>query len=145
MQHSERKNRDLLLSSRKKHKLKNGSTIVTLLPGSRLQEVTRMLSVFSSTMELLKSSYFELTTVIHVAPNRHVKDYISKVVDKWPVPVVLIPGEISSLKYDAFSVKSSIDKAVEEDFIGLITCHIIWRQSIMPTYFSALDIFWEGC
>lgn len=64
-----------------------------------------MLSVFSSTMELLKSSFTELTAVIHVAPNRHVEEYISKVVDEWPVPVVLIPGETSRLKYDAFAVR----------------------------------------
>lgn len=67
-----------------------------------------MLSVFSSTMELLKSSFSDLTAVIHVAPNRHVEDYISKVVDEWPVPVVLIPGEISRLKYDAFAVRHLI-------------------------------------
>ncbi|KAL8119295.1 hypothetical protein AgCh_016722 [Apium graveolens] len=95
-----------------------GSTIVTLLPGSRLQEVTRMLSVFSSTRELRKSSYSELTAVIHVAPNRHMEDYISKVVDEWPVPVVLIPGEISSLKYNAFAtyIMNGLMLGQPEDF-----------------------------
>lgn len=79
---------------------------MTLLPGSRLQEVTRMLPIFANTMEQLKHSFPELVTVIHVAPNQHVEDYINKVVHKWPVPAILIPGGSSHLKYDAFSVRS---------------------------------------
>lgn len=65
-----------------------------------------MLPIFASTMEQLKHSFPELLTVIHVAPNQHVEDYVNKVVHKWPVPAILIPGGSSHLKYDAFSVRS---------------------------------------
>jgi lipid-A-disaccharide synthase len=63
-----------------------------------------MLSIFSNTMELLKDSFPELMSVIHVAPNHHVEKYITGIVHKWPVPAVLIPGGLPQLKYDAFSV-----------------------------------------
>lgn len=88
---------------RRKYGISSGSTVVTLLPGSRLQEVTRMLSVFSSTMELLKNSIAELTAVVHIAPNQNVEDHINKVVGEWPVPVVLIPGGSPHIKYDSFA------------------------------------------
>ncbi|XP_074358325.1 putative lipid-A-disaccharide synthase, mitochondrial isoform X1 [Apium graveolens] len=122
-----------------KYGISSGSTIVTLLPGSRLQEVTRMLSVFSSTMELLKSSFPELTAVIHVAPNRHVEDYISKVVDEWPVPVVLIPGEISRLKYDAFAASrvalcTSGTVALELQ-LAQLPCVVAYRAHLLTELF----------
>ncbi|CAK9141527.1 unnamed protein product [Ilex paraguariensis] len=63
-----------------------------------------MIPIFSDTMELLKDSFSELTTVVHVAPNRHVEEYVSKAVREWPVSVVLIPGGSPQLKYDAYSV-----------------------------------------
>ncbi|KAJ0054672.1 hypothetical protein Pint_01926 [Pistacia integerrima] len=91
---------------RNKYAVPSGATVMTLLPGSRLQEVTRMLPIFANTMEQLKHSFPELVTVIHVAPHQHVEDYINKVVHKWPVPAILIPGGSSQLKYDAFSVRS---------------------------------------
>ncbi|GAV62421.1 LpxB domain-containing protein [Cephalotus follicularis] len=89
-----------------KHKyvVPSGAKFVTLLPGSRLQEVKRMLPIFADTMELLKDSLSDLTTIIHVAPNMHVENYIgSVVVRNWPVPFILIPAGDLQLKYDAFS------------------------------------------
>lgn len=63
-----------------------------------------MLSIFANTMELLKVSFPELMSVIHVAPNQHVEKYITGIVHKWPVPALLLPGGLPHLKYDAFSV-----------------------------------------
>lgn len=82
-----------------------GATVLSLLPGSRLQEVTRMLTIFANTVQLLQESFPELVTVIHVAPNQHVENYIDRAVCKWPVPAVLIPGGSPHLKYDALSVR----------------------------------------
>lgn len=82
--------------------------MISLLPGSRLQEVTRMLSIFANTVELLKQSYPEVVTVIHIAPNRHVENYITGAVHKWPVPAILIPGGSQRLKYDALSVSKEL-------------------------------------
>lgn len=67
-----------------------------------------MLSIFQNTMELLKESFPELVTVIHIASNQHVENYITGAVHKWPVPVILVPGGSPRLKYDALSVRKRI-------------------------------------
>uniref|UniRef100_A0A7N0TI59 lipid-A-disaccharide synthase n=1 Tax=Kalanchoe fedtschenkoi TaxID=63787 RepID=A0A7N0TI59_KALFE len=81
----------------------SGSTIISLLPGSRIQEVTRMTPIFSKSLEILKEFHSELTTVIHVAPNLHVEKYLNNVANGWPTNVILIPGRSTDLKYNAFS------------------------------------------
>lgn len=88
---------------RGKYGISSGSTILTLLPGSRLQEVTRMLPIYSKTMNMLRDSIKDLMTVIHVAPNKHVEDHIRRTANEWPTPVVLVPGGSQHTKYDAFS------------------------------------------
>lgn len=55
-------------------------------------------------MELLKDNVPQLMTIIHVAPNEHVENFIADAVHRWPVPVVLIPGGTTHMRYDAFSV-----------------------------------------
>jgi hypothetical protein len=64
-----------------------------------------MLPIFANTMELLKDNVPQLMTAIHVAPNQHVENFIGGAVHKWPVPVVLIPGGTTHMRYDAFSVR----------------------------------------
>ncbi|KAI3992576.1 hypothetical protein MKX01_020868 [Papaver californicum] len=72
----------------RKYGLSSGATIISVLPGSRLQEVSRMLPIFSDTMELVKDSFPELTTT-------------------WPVSTILISGGSVQLKYDAFSASTA--------------------------------------
>ncbi|CAN1124285.1 Probable lipid-A-disaccharide synthase, mitochondrial, partial [Linum perenne] len=79
------------------------ANVISLLPGSRLQEVTRMLPIFTSAMDELRRSFPELLPVIHVAPNQDVEDFVGRVISRWPSPAVLVPGGDSILKYDAFS------------------------------------------
>ena len=64
-----------------------------------------MLPIFLKTMELLKGSFPELRVLMNVASNQHVENYISRVVHHWPVPVILIPGNSTDLRYDAFNVR----------------------------------------
>lgn len=82
------------------------STIVTMLPGSRMQEVVRMLPIFLHTMQHLRHPFNELSLVIPVAPHRDVRTYVEEVVQSVPIEVVLIPGESLKERYDAFSVSS---------------------------------------
>lgn len=67
-----------------------------------------MLPIFANTMELLKDAVPQLMTVIHVSPNKHVESFIAGALQRWPVPVVLIPGGTTRLRYDAFSVRPII-------------------------------------
>ncbi|GAB4825214.1 hypothetical protein Ancab_008089 [Ancistrocladus abbreviatus] len=112
---------------------------VTLLPGSRLQEVTRMLPIFSKTVELLKGSVPQMRTVIHVAPNQCVEEYICRRVQQWPVPVTLIPGSLVPLKYDAFSASkaalcTSGTVAVELQ-LARLPCLVAYRAHILTEWF----------
>ncbi|KAJ8422900.1 hypothetical protein Cgig2_026421 [Carnegiea gigantea] len=86
---------------RNKFEIPPGDRVITLLPGSRLQEVARMLPIFVKIMELLKGSFPELKILLNVASNQHVENYIIRVVHHWPVAVILIPGNSTDLMYDA--------------------------------------------
>ncbi|CAN0914321.1 Probable lipid-A-disaccharide synthase, mitochondrial [Linum grandiflorum] len=115
------------------------ANVVSLLPGSRLQEVTRMLPIFTRAMDELKHSFPDLFTVIHVAPNQNVEDFVSRVVNKWPAPAVLVPGGDSILKYDAFSASkvalcTSGTVAVELQ-LARLPCAVAYRAHILTEWF----------
>lgn len=84
--------------------MKEDSTVISVLPGSRLQEVERMLPIFSKAMKLLTDQFPKLVTLIHVASNSQVDHYIGKSLRQWPVPAILVPSGSTQLKYDAFGV-----------------------------------------
>ncbi|KAF4396392.1 hypothetical protein G4B88_019192 [Cannabis sativa] len=124
---------------KEKNAIPAGATVVSLLPGSRLQEVTRMLTIFRNTMDLLKESFPELVTVIHVASNRHVESYIDGVVSKWPVPAILVPGGSHHLKYDALSASkvslcTSGTVAVEMQ-LAQVPCVVAYRAHFLTEWF----------
>ncbi|KAI8558191.1 hypothetical protein RHMOL_Rhmol04G0070700 [Rhododendron molle] len=123
---------------RSKHEISSGATIISLLPGSRLQEVNRMLPIFFSAMKLLKYCFSELIMVIHVAPNKHVEDYINRVVHKCPIPVILIPGGSPHMKYDALSASkvalcTSGTVAVEMQ-LARLPCVVAYRAHVLTEW-----------
>ncbi|KAJ4894589.1 putative lipid-A-disaccharide synthase [Raphanus sativus] len=95
------------LSFLSKNSLPSDSTVVSVLPGSRLQEVERMLPIFSKAIKLLKDPFPKLVTLIHVASNSQVDHYIGKYLREWPVPAILVPSGSTQLKYDAFGVSQA--------------------------------------
>ncbi|KAI3458747.1 hypothetical protein Pfo_015410 [Paulownia fortunei] len=124
---------------RRNYGISSGSTVISVLPGSRLQEVTRMLSIFSRTMELLKDAFSELTAVIHVAPNKHVEKYISNAVCEWPISVILVPGGSPCMKYNSFSASrvalcTSGTVAVELQ-LARLPCVVAYRAHILTEWF----------
>ncbi|XP_010557683.1 PREDICTED: probable lipid-A-disaccharide synthase, mitochondrial [Tarenaya hassleriana] len=123
-----------------KYSLPSDSTVISVLPGSRLQEVERMLPIFAKAMELLKGSSFpKLVTLIHVASNSHVERYIGEFLRDWPVPVILVPGGSTKLKYDAFSVSqaalcTSGTVAVELQ-LARLPCLVAYRAHFLTEMF----------
>lgn len=124
---------------RSKYGLSLGSKIFSLLPGSRLQEVTRMLPIFLNTMKLLKDSIPELMTVVHLAPNKHVEDHIKRAVKKWPVSVILLPGGSQSTKYDAFSASTlalcTSGTVAMELQLARLPCVVSYRAHLVTEWF----------
>ncbi|KAE8685905.1 putative lipid-A-disaccharide synthase [Hibiscus syriacus] len=124
---------------RKKYAIPSGATVITLLPGSRLQEVTRMLPIFSNIMKLLKESFPELISVINVAPNQLVDNYIARAISNWPVPSILIPGGTPLLKYDAFTASrvalcTSGTVAMELQ-LARLPCLVTYRAHFLTEWF----------
>ncbi|KAL2347624.1 hypothetical protein Fmac_001624 [Flemingia macrophylla] len=123
---------------RSKHAVPKGATVISLLPGSRVQEVSRMLPIFSNTMELMKDMVPQLMTVIHVAPNEHVENFIASAVHRWPVPVILIPGGTTQQRYDSFSASkvalcTSGTVAVELQ-LARLPCVVAYRAHILTEW-----------
>ncbi|KAJ8749309.1 hypothetical protein K2173_018792 [Erythroxylum novogranatense] len=123
---------------RSKYAVPSDATVISLLPGSRLQEVSRMLSIFTKTIELIKESFPKLLTVIHVAPNQHVENYINEVTQKWPGPIVLIPGGNLHLKYCAFSASKvalcTSGTVAMELLLGRLPCVVAYRAHLLTEW-----------
>ncbi|KAF8008174.1 hypothetical protein BT93_K1992 [Corymbia citriodora subsp. variegata] len=122
-----------------KYQVPSGGTIISVLPGSRLQEVGRMLPIFIETVKMLKSSISELLTVVHVAPNQHVEDFVDGFVRNWPVPVILIPGGETQSKYEALSASrvalcTSGTVAVEMQ-LAQLPCVVAYRAHFLTELF----------
>lgn len=112
-----------------------GATIITMLPGSRMQEVVRMLPIFLQTVQNSRHTFNELSLVIPVAPHRGVRTYIEKVVQSEPFPVVLIPGGSFKERYNAFSVSSRLKSNSQapihsEDIFHIVLILLFFISSI---------------
>ncbi|WMV38955.1 hypothetical protein MTR67_032340 [Solanum verrucosum] len=119
--------------------ISSGSPVISLLPGSRLQEVTRMFPIFSKNLEQLKGSFPNLVAAVHVAPNQHVEDYISKAVRKWPSSVVLVSGGSHQMKYDSFSASSvalcTSGTVAMEMQLARLPCVVAYRAHLLTEWF----------
>ncbi|CAN6439583.1 unnamed protein product [Victoria cruziana] len=127
---------------RKKHGISQGATIVTVVPGSRVQEVTRMLPIYMKTLELLKDTLPSLTMAIPVAPNHHVQGYLYKIASTCTLPTILISGESLAEKYDAFHASSAAlctsGTAVLELQLSRLPCIVAYRAHLLTEWIMRL-------
>ncbi|KAL5226886.1 hypothetical protein ABZP36_015151 [Zizania latifolia] len=116
---------------RLEHAISPDSTIITILPGSRVQEVARMLPIFLQTGKHLSRTFGELSLVIPVAPHRDVRAYVENVVQSGPFPVVLIPGVSLKERYDAFNASRAAlctsGTAVMELMLAKLPCVVAYQ------------------
>ena len=84
---------------RGRHGIAPEATVVSVLPGSRHNEVGRLLPVFEGAVELLARTRPDLA--VAVATVEAVRDQVTAAVRAWPRPVIVVtdPAE----KYDAFA------------------------------------------
>ncbi|XP_062206888.1 probable lipid-A-disaccharide synthase, mitochondrial isoform X2 [Phragmites australis] len=127
---------------RLEHGLSPDATIITMLPGSRMQEVVRMLPIFLHSVEHLRCRFNELSLVIPVAPHRDVRTYVEKVVQSGLFPVVLIPGGSLKERYDAFSASSAAlctsGTAVMELMLAKLPCVVAYKAHFITECFIHL-------
>jgi len=72
--------------------------VLTVLPGSRMSEVSRLLPIFRRTVALLRAQNPKLQILMPLTAN--VLNYAKAQIKNWPVPVTIIEGDAD--KYDAF-------------------------------------------
>ncbi|XP_058114969.1 probable lipid-A-disaccharide synthase, mitochondrial isoform X2 [Magnolia sinica] len=123
---------------RNEHGLSSGATVITLLPGSRLQEVKLMLPTFLNTVKLLKDPFPKVTTVIPVAPNQHVESYIDRTIQTWDIPTILISGRLQDLKFDAFNASraalTTSGTAIMELQLARLPCVVAYRAHVLTEW-----------
>lgn len=89
------------------HDLPLETTMISVLPGSRLQEVKRMLPIFEGALGILRKAYPEITAVIPTVPSVRVTKTVEDAVASWDVPAILLPGASQQQKYDAFAASQA--------------------------------------
>ncbi|KAH9313644.1 hypothetical protein KI387_022271, partial [Taxus chinensis] len=123
---------------RKEHGLSSDTIIISLLPGSRMQEVDRMLPIFGRTLEELKNTFNDLTAAIPVAPNRLVAKSVSKIIERWSIPVVLLSGESLEATYNAFDASmaalSTSGTAVLQLQLAQLPCVVAYRANLLTEW-----------
>jgi lipid-A-disaccharide synthase len=88
---------------REKHGLAPADRVLTVLPGSRRGEISRLLPDFGATVARLAPRYPGLVVAVPTVP--HVRDTVAAAVAGWPVRTVLVEGDAE--KYDAFAASEA--------------------------------------
>ncbi|MCG5240778.1 lipid-A-disaccharide synthase [Azospirillum doebereinerae] len=88
---------------RREHGLTPADRLVTMLPGSRKGEVSRLLPDFRATLERLLPAHPGLVAVVPTVAT--VRDRVAAAVADWPLRVILVEGD--SVKYDAFAASEA--------------------------------------
>lgn len=85
------------------HRVAETDRLITVLPGSRRSEISRLLPDFGKTIERLAPRYPNLVVAVPTVP--HVHDSVAKEIAGWPVRTILV--EADQDKYDAFAASEA--------------------------------------
>ncbi|UEM05890.1 lipid-A-disaccharide synthase [Skermanella rosea] len=77
--------------------------LLTVLPGSRRSEISRLLPDFRETIGRLAPRYPDLVVAVPTVP--HVRDSVASEISSWPVRTILVEGDQD--KYDAFAASEA--------------------------------------
>ena len=87
---------------RKKHNIASSSEIISLLPGSRMSELDRLLEKFTETIEMILIKHHQTTVIVPTLP--HLKEHIQQwFVGKGINPIIIADAEE---KFDAFAASN---------------------------------------
>ncbi|MCI5050439.1 MAG: lipid-A-disaccharide synthase [Rickettsiales bacterium] len=84
---------------RERHFIPDDRILLGMLPGSRVNEIKRMMPIYEETIDLLKTKYPNIELIIILRPA--MADRVRKITEKWAVPVHLVVGD--NEKKDAFA------------------------------------------
>ncbi|MTI09108.1 lipid-A-disaccharide synthase [Curvivirga aplysinae] len=92
-------------SFRHRFSIPEKAKLLSVLPGSRKGEVTRLLPVFAEAVSKLVDDIPKLHCVIPAVPHLH--DHIIESTTEWPCPVLVIPAKDQKLKYDSMAASNA--------------------------------------
>lgn len=84
---------------KKQHNIPSGATILTMLPGSRKNEVAFLMDMFMKATETLQKKHQNLFVVIPTVAT--VSDKLKEILKNWTIPHVIVEGE--QARYNAFA------------------------------------------
>lgn len=84
---------------RNRHGISASDILITVLPGSRMSEVSRLHRVFGETLFLLNKKFPRLRCVVPTVNS--VAGTVRRLTAEWPVPVLVVEGDTE--KFDAFA------------------------------------------
>lgn len=120
------------------HGLPEGTTLLSLLPGSRLQEVKRMMPIYRETLEMLRDEVENLTVTIPTTFSSQLIQQVESEVSKWSFPVVLLPGATLKQKYDAFNASTvglcTSGTIVLQMQLARLPCVVAYRANIVTEW-----------
>ena len=88
---------------RVRHGIPPEAPVLSILPGSRGTEVSRLLPVFGQTLHRLVAEFPGLRGVVPVVSA--VKEEVAATAAGWPIPITLVEGEAE--KYNAFAASTA--------------------------------------
>ncbi|CAM6118839.1 unnamed protein product [Calypogeia fissa] len=120
------------------HGIDAGATVLSVLPGSRIQEVHRMLPIFKDALSLLATDVPNLTVVIPTVQSQILVQSIEAVVGRWNVPVVMLPGASDTDKYNAFAASNAglctSGTAVVQLLMSRVPCVVAYRAHLLTEW-----------
>ena len=118
------------LEFRKKRGIAPDAPLLLLLPGSRTNEVKRLVSVFGETAALLAAEIPGLKLVLPTVP--HVRHLVEEAVKGWRVPVELVEGEAEKrAAFDAATAALAASGTVSLE-LGLARVPMVVAYKIDP-------------
>lgn len=100
-----------------------------MLPGSRTQEVKRMLPLLRDAMHRLAEDNPHITAVIPTPQSSVVTNMVQESLSRWEVPTVILPAASDLEKYDAFAVSVT-------PFLLLLLCLLVISTNWMSSSFE---------
>ncbi|KAL3679994.1 hypothetical protein R1sor_022950 [Riccia sorocarpa] len=124
---------------RKQYGLETGCTLLSVLPGSRLQEVQRMLPIFEEAVNLLQKSVTDLKVVMPTPQLGLVSRRVEELVAHWRVPVLVLPAASDTDKYNLFSAGNAAlctsGTAVLQAHLACVPCVAAYRAHPLTEFF----------
>jgi len=138
---------------REKYRVAQDATLLAILPGSRMSEVSKLLPIFAEAVRGLKALHPDLQIVIPVVPN--LASYVKVQTANWLVPLIFTEDDAD--KYDALAAAKgalacSGTVAIELAMAGLPAViayklssftHFLYRRFVNFQFASLVNIMHE--